>query len=262
MSNLHSLDRSKSPVTAVILAAGEGRRMRPITELIPKPLIPIDGRPFIEYLVQNLETSGLTPESIIVVVGYLHEKMSSYLRKLNPAIRTVLQPSLDGTAGALFCAMPLIPESNKVLMMMGDNYFSVRDLTALLTSATHALGVIQSKTPEKYGVIEIDASTEQKRITRILEKPLNYQFQDHVLVSAGLHYFYPEVRQVLTQTVARYRAAGQSGEIPLTDVISELSQKTSVTALELQDWQDMGTPADLSVMKKWILRQKKGLDGV
>ncbi len=61
---------------AVILAGGRGERLRPLTDTIPKPMVPVNGRPFLEYLIELLKQNGI--EEIVLCVGYLHEKITDY----------------------------------------------------------------------------------------------------------------------------------------------------------------------------------------
>jgi NDP-sugar pyrophosphorylase family protein len=84
-------------VEAIVMAAGEGRRLRPITEHWPKPILPIDGRAVIAILIQQLSAEGIGP--VTVVTGYLAEQVEELLRGLD--VRFVRQPEPDGSADAV-----------------------------------------------------------------------------------------------------------------------------------------------------------------
>jgi NDP-sugar pyrophosphorylase family protein len=84
-------------VEAIVMAAGEGRRLRPITERWPKPILPIDGRAVIGVLVRQLVDEGLTP--VTVVTGHLAEQVEELLHGLD--VRFVRQPRPDGSADAV-----------------------------------------------------------------------------------------------------------------------------------------------------------------
>jgi glucose-1-phosphate thymidylyltransferase len=84
-------------VQAIVMAAGEGRRLRPITERWPKPILPIDGRAVIATLVRQLQAEGIGP--ITVVVGHLAEQVQELLDGLD--VRFARQPEPDGSADAV-----------------------------------------------------------------------------------------------------------------------------------------------------------------
>jgi CTP:molybdopterin cytidylyltransferase MocA len=88
-------------VEAVIMAAGEGRRLRPLTERWPKPVLPIDGKPVIVTLLRELQAAGLEP--VTVVVGHLGDQVRRLLGGLD--VRFAEQPEPTGSADAVRCAI-------------------------------------------------------------------------------------------------------------------------------------------------------------
>ena len=84
---------------AVILAAGEGKRVRPLTRSRPKALIPVANRPIIEYVIEALLKNGI--RDIIVVVGYRKEQVTRFLNQLDVPVEVVVQAKQLGTAHAL-----------------------------------------------------------------------------------------------------------------------------------------------------------------
>ena len=87
---------------AVILAGGEGTRHRPLTLTTPKPLIKIHGKPFVEYIIEELKKNGIT--EIILVTGYLHEKIEKYFgdgEKFGIKITYSSSPITDNTGTRL-----------------------------------------------------------------------------------------------------------------------------------------------------------------
>jgi UTP-glucose-1-phosphate uridylyltransferase len=88
-------------VEAVVIAAGEGRRLRPLTERWPKPILPIDGKPVIATLLEELEAAGLGP--VTVVVGHLGEQIRQLLR--DPDVRFAEQAEPLGSADAVLQAL-------------------------------------------------------------------------------------------------------------------------------------------------------------
>jgi CTP:molybdopterin cytidylyltransferase MocA len=104
------------------MAAGEGRRLRPITERWPKPVLPIDGKPVVVTLVHDLARAGC--ERIVVVTGHLAEQVEALLRPLPYEIRFVRQPPGQGSADAVLRAEATPP----YLVVAADNVFGEGDL--------------------------------------------------------------------------------------------------------------------------------------
>ena len=153
-----------------ILCGGQGTRFREVREDIPKALAPINGKPFIDLLLDNLVEQGC--QRIILGTGYLSEQLEEHIRHRNDAdylISRETQPL--GTGGAIRHALPLI-KSEQILVLNGDSFinFSVytlmkfhkvqqADATILLSSAT---------TGHDYGNVEIDANYQ---VLSFQEKP-------------------------------------------------------------------------------------------
>ena len=110
---------------AVILAAGEGRRMRPLTESTPKPLLEVCGRPLISYTFAALPD---VVDEVVMVVSYLKEKITAYLGSTfeGRKIHYVEQRKLEGTGKALFEARPLIKD--RFLVLMADDIYFKEDI--------------------------------------------------------------------------------------------------------------------------------------
>ncbi|HIJ99122.1 TPA: NTP transferase domain-containing protein [archaeon] len=104
---------------ALILAGGEGTRLRPFTYEIPKPLIPIKGKPMLEHIINHLLAYGV--KNFILSVGYMSEKIISHFgdgKKLGVHIDYVIEKERLGTAGPLRLAKDLLEED--FLMLNGD----------------------------------------------------------------------------------------------------------------------------------------------
>lgn len=137
---------------AVILAAGEGTRLRPITYHIPKPMIPFFGKPFLAYTMENL--IGLV-DSIVMVVKYKKEQIMSYFgnRFASLPLEYVEQKDLRGTADALLAARDLLEE--RFLVIQGDVYASrqlLRDMKDM--DGKNALSLVKVTDPENHAGIE------------------------------------------------------------------------------------------------------------
>jgi NDP-sugar pyrophosphorylase family protein len=109
---------------AVILAGGEGTRLRPLTYEIPKPMIPINDKPFLEHLLNLLKKNNIT--RILLCIGYLGEKIKDYFgqgSKWGMSISYSLEDELLDTAGAIKKAEGLLEDS--FLLLNGDTYLSL-----------------------------------------------------------------------------------------------------------------------------------------
>ncbi|HLM33036.1 MAG TPA: sugar phosphate nucleotidyltransferase [Gaiellaceae bacterium] len=129
-------------LNGVVLAAGEGRRLRPLTEHWPKPILPIDGRPVIATLLLELRVAGLS--TVTVVVGHLAEQLESLLGDgsgFGLSIRYARQPAPDGSADALRRALDAGAEP-PLLVAGADTVFSRGDIGAAAAawSASEAAG--------------------------------------------------------------------------------------------------------------------------
>jgi glucose-1-phosphate thymidylyltransferase len=133
---------------AVILAAGEGKRLRPLTRNRPKALIPVANRPIIDYPVQALIGCGI--REIGVGVGYRKEHVIRYLNNLDISVEIVVQEKQLGTGHALQCAEGLIRD--EFLLLPGDNYVDARSV-ALIRDAKNAVLVKDHPYPSNFGVV-------------------------------------------------------------------------------------------------------------
>jgi len=140
---------------AVILAAGEGTRMRPFTRGQPKVMLPVGNRPVLEYLVRALARSGI--RDIIIVVGYHKERIMSHFedgKDWKVHIQYVLQGKQLGTAHALKMAEAYLKEDPCFLLLAGDNIVDEEDLADLANSPEdETVLVTRSRLSTKYGVV-------------------------------------------------------------------------------------------------------------
>jgi len=175
------------PNRIVIMAGGEGRRLRPHTENCPKPMLPIAGRPMLEIILEKCATDGLT--EVYIAVHYLKEQIMDYFQdggRLGLNIHYLEEKHPMGTAGALSLLPP--GEHYPLLVINGDVLTRV-DLTRLLRFheecgdfATVCVREYTSRVP--YGVVQ----TEDQRVVSIHEKPV---FTHHI--NAGLYVLNSEI---------------------------------------------------------------------
>lgn len=110
---------------AVILAGGLGTRMKPLTNTIPKPMILIHGRPFLEYIIENLRNNGI--RKVLILTGYLHEQIEKYFKdgkKIGVSISYFNSPVEDKTGTRIRKAKDLIEDN--FLLLYSDNYWPLK----------------------------------------------------------------------------------------------------------------------------------------
>lgn len=111
----------KKPTQVVILAGGLGTRLRPITEKIPKPMVPVAGEPFLHWQLLDLRAQGFT--RVLLLVAYLGEKVESHFgdgRSLGMEISYCYEPEPLGTGGALKNALPQLED--EFVLLNGDSF--------------------------------------------------------------------------------------------------------------------------------------------
>ena len=145
------------------MAAGEGRRLRPLTEHHPKAILPIDGRPVIAALLRPLSAAGLGP--ITVVVGYLGEQIEALLAGFDADLRFVRQPQPVGSADAVRRA-GLDPP---YLVLAADTLFSPGDLGRFVEASKGAGGAIAVRRSPPPGPGRAAVRVEDGRITRVID---------------------------------------------------------------------------------------------
>ncbi|WP_410767656.1 sugar phosphate nucleotidyltransferase [Haloferax sp. DFSO60] len=230
---------------AVVLAAGEGRRLRPLTTFQPKPMLPVANTPVIEYVLDSLFECGI--EHVVVVVGYRSGRIQSYLTARYPDadLEFVKQDARLGSGHALMQAMGHV--EGPFLVCNGDNVIDADIVASTLerfsvTDSVATLAVASSDTPEEYGVVISDRG----RISDIHE---HADANEGYLVNAGVYVFTEHVFDALEQTPAF------DGEIRLPDVIHHLDGPVT-SVLVNGEWLDPAQPWGLlSVTEKLLSRQ-------
>ena len=218
---------------ALILAGGEGTRLRPLTSSTPKPVVPLAGRPFISYMIEWLRRHGV--DEAILSCGFMADGVRAVLgdgAQLGLRLRYVEEPEPLGTGGALKFAEDLLED--RFLMLNGDQLTDI-DLTAQLrqherTGARATLALIAVEDPSAYGLVR---RRDDLSVTEFVEKPSADQI-DTNLVNAG------RVR-------ARARGARRDGPAGTRisierDVFPELVGRGLFGYEASGYWLDIGTP--------------------
>ena len=150
---------------AVILAAGEGKRLRPFTETMPKVMLPVGNKPILEHVIDAVKKSGIA--EIIIVVGYKKEVIMDYFKDYKGVKITYVQQDKQlGTAHALLQAKKLI--KNSFIVLAGDNLIDHKSISKLMNDKSeYSLLIKEHPHPSKYGVVFI----EKNNLKKIVEKP-------------------------------------------------------------------------------------------
>jgi UDP-N-acetylglucosamine diphosphorylase/glucosamine-1-phosphate N-acetyltransferase len=241
---------------AVVLCAGLGKRMRPLTFTRPKFLLPIAGKPALDHVLLLLKNAGIN--KVGMVVGYGKEQIMQRYgdgSKLGIKIEYLHQRELLGTANAVSLAEDFVSNED-FLVMNGDTLVDQESLNLLLEryeEVKHEDGfggiitTIEVEEPEQFGIVFLDG----RRVTEIVEKPRTVKSR---LANAGIYIFTPEIFDAIRKTKKSKR-----GEYELTTSIQILidgGKKILVSPINL--WADIGRPWDLLIANEYFLRGQKG----
>jgi UDP-N-acetylglucosamine diphosphorylase/glucosamine-1-phosphate N-acetyltransferase len=215
---------------AVILAAGEGKRLRPFTETMPKVMLPVANKPLLEYVFDATRKSGI--DEIVVVVGYKKEVIMEYFKDYKDVkITYVIQDRQLGTAHALLQAKKHIKDS--FIVLAGDNIIDPGSIAKLLKDQSeYSLLIKEHPHPSKYGVVFV----ENRSIRRIVEKPKEDVGK---YISTGI---YKLPRSVFTDI----EQCTSEGAHALSSVIQSLVDKgKNINTVLAKSWMDIVYPWDL-----------------
>ncbi|MCU4717628.1 bifunctional sugar-1-phosphate nucleotidylyltransferase/acetyltransferase [Halapricum hydrolyticum] len=230
----------------VILAAGQGTRMRPLTESRPKPMLPVADRPLVAHTVDAAVDAGAS--ELVIVVGYEAEAVRSYFGEQYRGVPVTfaVQQSQQGTADAVRAASEYLDGPFAVLN--GDNLYDPESIETLLSSGP-ALATVRVADPSNYGVI----SVEDGRVTGIVEKPDDPPTDR---ANTGAYVFPAKAREWLDVPES------ERGEYEITDVVARVIEAFDVTPVELDRWLDVGRPWELLEANEWKLAGlERRLDG-
>lgn len=238
---------------AIILSAGEGSRMRPLTLTKPKTMLPVSGKPIIQYNIESLRDNGIT--DILLIVRYKEEIVRNYFGDgsdfgVNISYKT--QKDFLGTANAISYGEDFIDDS--IIVLNGDiilddeiiheiikkyNYLSP-DTLMLLTEV---------EDPSAFGVVEI----ENGNIKNIVEKPKREEAPSN-LVNAGIYIFNKDIFDKIRETEISER-----GEYEITDSVSLQIEdnKTVIGHKTSKDWIDVGRPWELIEVNEELIGKLK-----
>lgn len=222
---------------ALVLAAGQGVRMGPLTENRPKPMLPVAGMPFLEHTIISLKEAGVT--DIAILTGYHGNEIKDHFQAgsdLGVNITYLVQPQRLGTAHAVSMAKKLM--DSPFLCINGDVIVSTSLLVDLLKkfekTSSNIMTLIEVDDASRFGLV----TTEGDTVTGIVEKSGEVK---RGLINGGIYLFKPEIFDAIKRTPISPR-----GEYEITHSISLIMEEGSVTAyVPDEKWVDIGSPWDL-----------------
>lgn len=233
---------------AVVLAAGKGTRMEPLTSDCPKVMLPVANRPILEHIVNAAVEAGI--DGFVFITGYMEEQIREYFGDggaWDVTIDYVHQEEQLGTANAIGYARGHV--EGAFLVLNGDMLVGAEDLKALVAREEEAVICVKEvENPSDFGVLE----TEGEKVTKILEKPKKPPTN---LANAGIYLF----RESMFEYIDRTRPS-ERGELEITDSIQMLIDSGAAVGyrpLEAE-WIDIGYPWDLLKATEYLLKDLKG----
>jgi len=226
----------------VILAAGEGNRMHPLTYTRPKVMLPIAGKPILEWNLLNARAAGL--KEFIFVVSYKSEMVREYFgdgKSWNVKIAYVNQGKAMGTAHAIGIVEPFVSDC---IVLCGDTIFGTNDIKQIAKKGTR-IGLVKIDNAIDYGIVELKGNHVVK-IYEKMEHPLSS------VINAGIYHFNKHIFDSIRKTEKSPR-----GEFEITDSINILVGKESMEGVFLKEWRDVVYPWHLLVANEELLKKLK-----
>lgn len=238
---------------AVLLVAGKGKRLYPITRTRPKPMIPFAGKPLLQYIVEYLRDVGIN--EVLLIDGYRKEQIRNHFKdggRFGIRVKYAEQQEFLGTAHATNIAREFIGQ-DCFMLLYGDILMDKGILEQSLalyerTDVNALLSLFRVDDPEKYGIIQLD---DADHVKKIIEKPVDDRYGN--LANAGIYIFDSNIFDGIERTPKSSR-----GEYELTDSMQVLvDEDYKILGMDIKDkyWSDVGHPWQLLDANKHILGQ-------
>ena len=219
---------------AFLLAAGEGRRLRPLTETLPKCLVPIRGTPLLALWLQLLERGGIT--DVLINLHHAHARVVEFLDGYRTpiAVTTTHEPVLLGSAGTVRANRDFVRDESRFLVLYADNLTNV-DLRRLIRfhdarDLPLTIGVVPTDRPKEKGTVVVDA---QDRVLEFVEKSPQPRSD---LANAGIYVAGQELFECLPAATPRSDVLDFG-----YDVLPRMIPRVSAYRIE-EFLMDIGTP--------------------
>jgi bifunctional UDP-N-acetylglucosamine pyrophosphorylase/glucosamine-1-phosphate N-acetyltransferase len=227
---------------AIILAAGEGSRMRPLTYTRPKVVLPLANKPILEHLLVEARKAGIT--EFILVVGYHDEQIRDYFgngKKWGVNIGYLTQRKQLGTADALRMVEGLT--DGNFLVINGDIMVASGDITGIMDAKETTLGIKKVEDVRDLGLVQLS----EGKVVRIHEKAAKPPSH---MANAGIYLFTPDIFGAISQTSKSPR-----GEYEITDSLQlMIDEGCDICYQEISYWLDLSYPWDLLPANESLLK--------
>lgn len=231
----------------VILAAGEGKRVHPLTYTRPKVMLPVGNKPILELNLLNAINAGI--KEFIFVVSYKSEMVRNYFEngeKWDVKIEYLNQGQPLGTGHAIGITEKFV---DNFIVLCGDTIFGSEDIKNIVKKQ-NSIGLVKIENPQEYGIVELKEDT----VVKIYEK-MTEPFSN--TINAGIYHFNKNIFNYIKKTQKSPR-----GEYEITDSINMMAAKTKINGVSLKQWRDVVYPWHLLDANEEILKKiNKKIDG-
>ena len=233
---------------AVVLVAGKGTRMEPLTSDCPKVMLEVANRPILEHILNAAVEAGI--EGFVFITGYLEEQIKDYFgdgSKWGVSIEYVQQKEQLGTANAIGYARGHV--EGAFLVLNGDMLIGQDDLKSLVSRKEEAVICVKEvENPSDFGVLE----TDNNKVVRIIEKPKKPPTN---LANAGIYLFRESMFDFIDKTQLSVRR-----ELEITDSMQMLIDSGAPVGYHplTGRWIDIGYPWDLLKANEHLLKDLRG----
>lgn len=226
------MDATPAPRFALVLAGGLGTRMAPLTDSIPKPLVPVAGRPLLEHVLRHLTENGIS--DVTIATNHLAERIEAFVGsgdRFGLRVRFVRETQRMGTAGAIGMLDP-VPQAP--FFVVNADVLTKLDLSSMArkqtsTGASLVMAIAPHVVESPYGVVRLVGT----RVVDLTEKPRTLHW-----VNAGIYLLDPRVAAAVPRNVY----------VDMTTMIDKwIHRGEHVEAVPIREyWRDAGTPEDVA----------------
>lgn len=227
----------------IILAAGEGKRMHPLSYTKPKVMLPIANKPILEWNLINAIKAGF--REFLFIIGYKGEIIKEYFgdgSKWGVVIEYLNQGKPLGTAHAISLLKNFVDD---FVVMCGDTIFGKDDIERI-KNCENSIGLFEVENAKEYGIVEMKG----EKLIKIHEK-MGEPFSN--VINAGIYHFNEKIFEFIEKTDKSPR-----GEYEITDSINLMAKEEEIKGIMLKEWRDVVYPWDLLEANKEILEKIDG----
>lgn len=235
---------------AVILCAGKGTRLYPVTLTMPKPLVPVANKALLRYAIENLSDMGATEIGLVVdsLDSPIRERLGDGLDTVGIPLTYIAQENPQGLAHAVKLCQPFVG-NEPFIVYLGDNIFQDHMQNLFVefqqAGACAAIALTKVPNPSSFGIAELEGST----IKRLVEKPKNPTSN---LAVAGVYIFDPIIFDAIEHIKPSWR-----NELEITDAIQYLIENNRCVMPYVVNgwWIDAGKPESIVLANQLVLEQ-------